>query len=146
MEKKRVDVAIALVWRERQLLVSRRRAEDHLGGLWEFPGGKRGPEESAESCAEREVSEEVGVIVRARARREPIVYDYPDRVVTLTPVDCDWVSGEPRALEVTEARFIELEALSELDFPPANAPLLEALSKLPLEFAPESSSTPEEMP
>ena len=128
VDKKRVDVAIALVWRERQLLVSRRRAEDHLGGLWEFPGGKRRPDESAEACAEREVSEEVGVIVRARGRREPIVYDYPDRVVTLTPVDCDWISGEPRALEVAEVRFIELRALSELEFPPANAPLLRELS------------------
>ena len=128
LEKKHVDVAIALVWKGRELLVSRRRAEDHLGGLWEFPGGKRNTAESAESCAEREVSEEVGVVVRARARRQPIVYDYPDRVVTLTPVDCDGVSGEPRAIQVAEARWVELSLLGELEFPPANAPLLRELS------------------
>ncbi len=127
MDEKRVDVAIALVWRREQLLVSRRRAAAHLGGLWEFPGGKRQASESAESCAEREVLEEVGVTVRARSCREPIVYDYADRVVTLTPVDCDWVSGEPRALEVAEARWVEPSELSELEFPPANAPLLDEL-------------------
>jgi mutator protein MutT len=129
VEKKRVEVAIALVWRGGLLLVSRRRAADHLGGLWEFPGGKRNAGESAEACAEREVLEEVGVTVRARSRRGPIVYDYPDRVVTLTPVDCDWVTGEPRALEVAEARWVELSLLGELDFPPANAPLLRELSE-----------------
>jgi mutator protein MutT len=129
VEKKRVEVAIALVWRGGLLLVSRRTADVHLGGSWEFPGGKLEPGESVEACAEREVLEEVGLVVRARARREPIVYDYPDRVVTLTPVDCSWVSGEPRALEVAEVRWVELSLLQELDFPPANAPLLRELSE-----------------
>jgi mutator protein MutT len=127
VEKKHVEVAIALVWNEGRLLVSRRRADAHLGGYWEFPGGKLKTGESAEACAEREVLEEVGVTVRARARRKPIVYEYPDRVVTLTPVDCDWVSGVIALLEVAEARWVERSSLDELEFPPANAPLLREL-------------------
>lgn len=129
MEKRRVDVAIALVWKSGALLVSRRRSGSHLGGLWEFPGGKRRPDESPEACAQREVLEEVGVVVRATGCRNPIVYEYEDRVVTLTPVDCEWQEGDPQALEVDEARFIAVSELSSLEFPPANAPLLDALQE-----------------
>jgi 8-oxo-dGTP diphosphatase len=131
VEKKRVEVAIALVWRDGLLLVSRRRPADHLGGSWEFPGGKLERGESVETCAEREVLEEVGLVVRARSLRRTLRYEYPDRDVTLHPVDCEWVSGEPVAREVAEVRFIELEALPELEFPPANAPLLEELLARP---------------
>jgi mutator protein MutT len=127
VQKQRIEVAIALVWRDGLLLVSRRRAADHLGGLWEFPGGKVERGESVEACAEREVLEEVGLVVRARALRRPLHYDYPDRHVTLHPVDCEWSSGEPVAREVTEVRFVTLETLPALPFPPANAPLLEEL-------------------
>ena len=42
---------------EPQGLGTRRPAGVHLSGLWEFPGGKLGPDETAEVCAERELYE-----------------------------------------------------------------------------------------
>ena len=30
----------ALIWRNEQILLSKRHKDSHLGGLWEFPGGK----------------------------------------------------------------------------------------------------------
>ena len=74
-EKKLVEVAIALVFRQGQVLISRRPAQAHLGGFWEFPGGKLEAGESPERCAEREVLEEVGVVVHALRTREPIRYE-----------------------------------------------------------------------
>ena len=127
-EKKHIDVAIALVWKDGHLLVSRRLEQAHLGGYWEFPGGKLEAGESAKACAEREVLEEVAVAVRARAERSRIVYEYEDRVVTLLPVDCDWLSGEPAPLRVAEVRWANPNELAELRFPPANEPLLSDLA------------------
>lgn len=125
----RLQIAIALIWKDGQLLVSRRPAGTHLAGFWEFPGGKCGPEESAAACAEREALEEVGVVCRASTAREPISHVYADRHVVLTPVDCAWESGEPRPLAVAEVRWVRPSELACYAFPPANAPLLAALSR-----------------
>jgi mutator protein MutT len=122
-----IDVAIALVWREGCLLITRRRTDTHLGGLWEFPGGKCEPGESPEACAEREVLEEVGVACRAEGRRAPIVFEYPERTVRLVPVDCAYLGGGPRPIHVAEWRWVLPSQLQEYDFPPANAGLLAEL-------------------
>jgi len=122
-----IAVALALVWRDGRLLVTRRPSGVHLAGFWEFPGGKLRDGESPEACAERELREEVGVTGRARARRPPIEWEYPERRVTLHPVDCDWVAGDGDALEVAALRWIELAELAELDLPPANAGLVATL-------------------
>jgi mutator protein MutT len=124
-----IRVAIALVFRDDRLLVTRRRLDTHLGGFWEFPGGKLEPGESLEACAEREVLEETGVVCHARGRRRPISHEYPERHVEIHPVECDWLRGEPVAREVSEAVWVPRSRLGELEFPPANAGLLKELSR-----------------
>jgi mutator protein MutT len=122
-----VEVAIALVWRSGCLLITRRRPEAHLGDLWEFPGGKCLPGETPEACAEREVLEEVGVACAARAVRLPIRFAYPDRVVCLHPVDCDYRGGPPRPLQVAEWAWVLPADLDRYPFPPANKSLIAQL-------------------
>ena len=58
-----LDVAAALVFRDGKLLITQRYADAHLGGLWEFPGGKREPNESFEVCLARELREELDIEV-----------------------------------------------------------------------------------
>ena len=122
-----IEVALALVWRDGRLLVTRRPAGVHLAGYWEFPGGKIGRGETPEAAAEREVREEVGIRCRARGRRSPLRHTYPERTVVLHPVDCDWIEGEAVLRDVSAAEWVPPERLTEYEFPPANAGLLAAL-------------------
>lgn len=122
-----IEVALALIWRQGSLLITRRPAETHLGGLWEFPGGKCRADETPEACAEREALEEVGVRCCAVSRRESIRFTYPERTVCLYPVDCQYVGGAPRPLEVTEWAWVNPQELDRYEFPPANAGLLASL-------------------
>jgi 8-oxo-dGTP diphosphatase len=124
-----IDVAIALVWRGERVLVTRRHAGMHLGGLWEFPGGKMRKEEAPDAAAEREVLEETGVVARARGRRPPIEWRYPERTVRLHPVDCDWLGGDGEPRGVAELRWATVAELTELEFPAANAVLIAELSR-----------------
>ena len=56
-----VEVSAALIFRYGKLLITRRHAKSHLGGLWEFPGCKREAGETFEQCLVREIREELGV-------------------------------------------------------------------------------------
>lgn len=124
---RRIEVAVALVFRGRRLLITERPAGTHLGGSWELPGGKLGPGESAEDCAVREVREETGVVVRAVRRLPTIDWDYPEKRVALYPVECEWLSGEGQCLEVAGLVWGTRTDLLTRTFPPANAALIEAL-------------------
>lgn len=127
MEAVTLRVALALIWREQRLLIARRRPGVHLAGFWEFPGGKLEPGETAEKCACREAMEELGVDCEAVQLREPVLWRYPDREVELIPVDCRYLGGPPRALQVDEWRWALPEELDETLFPPANGVLIRRL-------------------
>ena len=128
-DKPHVDVALALCWRDGRLLVTRRPSGVHLAGRWEFPGGKLGAGEEPAACAVRELYEEVGVVARARGQRPLIVWEYPERTVTLHPVDCDWQEGDGVPREVAELRWVSVAELAGFDFPEANASLVLALER-----------------
>jgi mutator protein MutT len=124
---RRIEVAVALVFRGRRLLITERPAGTHLAGSWELPGGKLAPGESAEDCAVREVHEETAVVVRAVRRLPTIEWDYPEKRVALYPVECEWLSGEGRCVEVASLVWGTRADLRAKTFPAANAALIEEL-------------------
>jgi len=124
-----VQVAAGLIIRDGRYLIARRRAETHLGGLWEFPGGKREPGESLEDCLHRELREELGIAVTAPAWFRTIRHDYPGKCVELHFFHCTISRGEARALDCEEVRWVTPGEMQAYDFPPADRPLLEALQR-----------------
>ena len=123
-----IDVAIALVWSDHRLLISRRVANVHLGGYWELPGGKCRSGETPEECVVRETREELGIEVEVIRARPSIEHQYAERRVKLYPFDCVCLEGRPEAREAACCRWIEVSDLSRYKFPPANASLLADLA------------------
>src|SRR5689334_12089654 len=93
-----IDVAAALLFRDGKLLITQRCADAHLGGLWEFPGGKREANETFEQCLARELREELGIDVKVGELVESITHGYPEKAVHLKFFRCHWVKHEPQAL------------------------------------------------
>ena len=124
-----VQAAIAVIEHHGRYLVSRRKAHDNLGGLWEFPGGKRRAGESWEACLRRELAEELGVVVKVAERLMPLRFRYPDRTVSLEVFRCTVASGDPRPLDCQEVRWVTSAQLRRLRVPPANHPLVEFLTR-----------------
>ena len=126
--KPQLHIALALIWREGEVLVARRRADaEHLPGCWEFPGGKVELGETPAAACLREAREEIGMEIEITGARAIITWDYLERTVTLHPFDCRIVSGQARALESAEIAWrapLELEASH---FPAANAGLIARL-------------------
>jgi 8-oxo-dGTP diphosphatase len=120
-----IDVAAGLVFRDGKLLIAQRPPAAHLGGLWEFPGGKREPDETFEDCLRRELKEELGIEAEVGALVESITHDYPDRSVHLKFFRCQWLCHEPQAIGCKDFAWITKEDLARYSFPPADARLLE---------------------
>lgn len=126
-----LDVAAGLVFRDGKLLITQRHAQDHLGGLWEFPGGKREPGETFEQCLIRELREELGIEVAVVELLESLTHEYPRRRIRLKFFRCHLRAGEPQALDCQQFKWIGVAGLDEHSFPPADARLLEKLRHAP---------------
>ena len=122
-----IEVAAGLVFRSGQLLITRRHADAHLGGLWEFPGGKREAGESFEDCLRRELREELGIEVEVRELVETITHAYPEQTVLLKFFRCAWRANEPQPLGCPAFAWVGAEELAAYEFPAADARLLDLL-------------------
>ena len=126
-----IEVAAGLVFRDNKLLITRRLPNEHLGGLWEFPGGKREPNESFEECLIRELNEELGIRVIVRDLMESLTHDYPQKSVHIRFYCCDLIEGEPVAIGCQDFRWVGPEELGLYAFPEADQRLLTTLRSIP---------------
>jgi 8-oxo-dGTP diphosphatase len=126
-----IEVSAGLVFRDGRVLITQRRTGDHLGGLWEFPGGKRHPGESYEDCLRRELMEELGIEVEVGERFATVTHDYPEKSVHLEFFLCRWSRHEPRAISVADFAWVNREQLAQYSFPAADEQLLEKLKATP---------------
>ena len=122
-----IEVAAGLIFRDGKLLITQRPAGGHLPGFWEFPGGKRESDESFEECLDRELKEELGIEVTVGELVESITHEYPEKRVHLKFFRCEWLKHEPQALGCPAFRWVTAQDLSHLEFPAADARLLEKL-------------------
>ena len=126
---KAIDVAAALLFRGGKLLITQRYQDAHLGGLWEFPGGKREPDETFEQCLTRELQEELAIEVEVLFPLESVTHIYPEKTVHLEFFKCRWLKNEPRALGCPAFAWVSREELQNYKFPAADAKLLGRLQK-----------------
>jgi len=112
---------------EGRYLVCRRPEGKHLGGLWEFPGGKVDAGELPESALVRELEEELEIRVAVEDSLTPVRWEYDSVTVLLMPFLCKILSGNPRPVEHSEVRWSPSHAFTELDWAPADRPILDEL-------------------
>ncbi len=121
------DIAAGVIWRRGRILIARRPPRGLLGGLWEFPGGKREPEESLEACLMREVREELGIEIEVDALLATVEHAYTHFRITLYAYICRYVSGEPQCSACTAWKWVTPKQLSRYAFPAANHAIFAAL-------------------
>jgi len=110
-----------------RVLISRRAEGAHQGGLWEFPGGKLEAGETLCQALDRELREELGVRVLASEPLIQVLHHYPGRSILLDVHRVVRWSGEPQALEGQPLRWVAPAAMTGLEFPAADRPIISAL-------------------
>ncbi len=121
-------VAAVLERGDGRLLVAQRPHHLDHGGCWEFPGGKVEPGESETAALARELVEELGIELLESRPLLHLEHRYPKRRVALSFHRVVRWRGEPVGREGQPLRWLPAEALTQLDFPEANRPLLRRLA------------------
>jgi 8-oxo-dGTP diphosphatase len=111
-----------------RVLVARRGPHQEHAGLWEFPGGKLLPDESALQALARELFEELGITIRADEALPliEVTHHYSTRTVHLQVFEVFAWSGTPHGMEGQPVEWVESDALRLRRFPAANLPILKA--------------------
>lgn len=121
--------AVVVVDEAGQVLLARRPQGKHLGGLWEFPGGKLAPGETPEQAAIRELQEELGIQTQAKCLH-PLSFashPYADFHLLMPVFICRRWAGEPTPHEGQELAWVRPARLRDYPMPPADEPLISAI-------------------
>ncbi len=110
-----------------EVLVTKRRRDAHLGGLFEFPGGKLKANEAPKEALRRELNEELNIDLHQCSPLIQIPYTYSDRKIFLDVYIVDDYSGLLTTNEAQELRWMEITTLSNAKFPSANHGIIRAL-------------------
>lgn len=111
-------------------MLATQRAEDKpLGLLWEFPGGKIDPGESAETALRREIHEELGIELGALTEQPAVTHTYDFGTIRLIPFTTYFETQPtfPHLTAHTATQWIALDEWEQLQWAPADLPIIERL-------------------
>ncbi len=133
------DVAAGVIRHpDGRVLIAQRLPDRLLGGLWEFPGGKVEPGETLADCLRREIREELGIEIAVGGQLLAFKHAYTHFRITLYVFDCDYLSGEPRAIECANWAWVTLDEMDAYAFPSTDQKIIAALrgesGQLAMEF------------
>lgn len=125
----RHHIAVGVVQQDGKLLITRRKAEGLLGGLWEFPGGKVKKGESAEAACLREIKEEVNLDVAVGEHLARVRHAYTHFKIELDVFLCDCLGGDVCLRGPVDYRWLELHEIDDYPFPKANLKFMAVLKE-----------------
>ncbi len=123
LQRKRVPeyhIATGVIQKNNRLLITLRKAEGLLGGLWEFPGGKLKDGETAETACIREIREEVNLEIKIIHRFRTVRHAYTHFKIKMDVFLCTYGSGEIALNGPADYRWISIDQIDQFPFPVAN--------------------------
>jgi 8-oxo-dGTP diphosphatase len=110
------------------VLLTKRPPGSHMGGLWEFPGGKVEDCEAPQDALTRELHEELGLEIRVEQPITFAVHEEPGLRILLLFFAARIVAGEPRGREGQAVRWVPATELPSYHTPPADAEIVRRLA------------------
>ena len=120
MSERAIRVVAGVIERGGRYLITQRRASAVLPLLWEFPGGRVEPGETDATALKREVLHRLGVDVEPGPLISFVTHPYDKYSVDLYLYECALSTGEPRAANVADFRWVPSSEFDRYDFTPAD--------------------------
>lgn len=126
--KKHINVVAAVIHNEqKEILCALRSPVMALPNLWEFPGGKIEEGESHEIALIREIQEELNIEIEVGENVEDTYFEYENFTIQLTSYFASVKSGEIKASEHAELRWVTIDKLKYLEWAPADIPAVQTI-------------------
>ena len=127
-------IAVGIIWKNAKVLITQRKPEGLLGGLWEFPGGKIKNGETPSRACIREIKEEVNLVVETEERIARIRHAYTHFKIVMDVFPCTFRKGRIKLRGPVDFKWIRLSEIDRFPFPGANRkfiPLIKPQKKGP---------------
>ena len=122
-----IKVSAAIIVNNNKILIAKRKNDQYFKDKWEFPGGKIEKGETPEECLEREVKEELDIVIKVGPFFMENIYQYPDKKVHLLTYFASLESGTLKANEHEDFRWVSFSELDTFDFLEADKPIISRL-------------------
>jgi 8-oxo-dGTP diphosphatase len=128
--QREITVVAAVIRDEEDRVLLTQRPEDrHMGGLWEFPGGKIDDGEAPGEALMRELDEELGIEIEVQRPMTFAVHEEPGLRILLLFYGARIVRGKPRGLDGQTVKWVAVTELPSFPTPPADAELIRMLAE-----------------
>jgi 8-oxo-dGTP diphosphatase len=122
-----IRVTCAVIIKNSKILATRRSPMMKLPLLWEFPGGKIEPGESATECIGREIKEELGITIHETVQLNSVFHRDDSSHIELIPFLVFSYNGEIALKEHSEMGWFSPVELKNLEWAPADQPIVNKL-------------------
>lgn len=109
-----------------RLLIVQRPNKGLLGGLWKFPGGERGADETLQQGLRRRVREELGIGIKVGEALTSVDHAYTHFRITLHAFRCAGWNGTPRAIGCHQYQWVASDRLDDFPFSRVDRRVIEA--------------------
>lgn len=125
---KTIQVVAAVIRDGGQIFATARGYGDYKG-MWEFPGGKIEPGETAQEALMREIKEELDTEIEVGELIDTVEYDYPAFHLSMRSFWCTIKSGSLTLMEAEEAKWLTKETIGSVNWLPADLELIEKIKE-----------------
>ena len=120
-------LAVGVIYKNNEVLLTQRQLDGLLGGLWEFPGGQLTEGETAEAACIRHIDDVVNLSVTNVRYLTRVRHAYTHFKVVVDVFRCDYQAGEVVLKGPRDAKWIEVTALREYPLPRVTHKFLDKL-------------------
>lgn len=120
-------IVVGIVFRDGKILIDKRKQNALLGGLWEFPGGKKKKDETFKQAVAREVLEETGIEIEVGRKLMIVKHTYSHFKITLHAYLCEYKNGTAKPLACDAVKWVTVKNLTKYAFPAANVKIIREL-------------------
>ena len=123
-------LAVGVVLRKNHILITQRKVDGLLGGLWEFPGDEIRYEETAEQACIRQIKEHVNLSVEVTEYLTRVKHAFTHFKIVADVFCCRYQSGEVILNGPVDHRWITVDDIDRFPIPRAHQRIIPIVKEM----------------